>query len=588
MLKSNDQIGPYTLIRQLGHGGFGVVWLAERRSKFATTQVAVKIAIDTEPDLDEIAQESRLWAQISAHPNILPIIEADMYDGYVLIVSEYAPDGSLEHWIKRRSGTQIPLEMIIKMISGILSGLTHLHNSKIIHRDLKPANILLTHEVPRLADFGLARLLRSSGRTGNIAGTPAYMSPEAFDGERSEQTDIWSVGVILYQLLTGTMPFPQIEWGKLLRAIIANEPTPLPETIPPTIHAIVNCALNKKLEERYKTALEMYAALQTALACEISPLALKTTTYQVFNPALTMITPHTLTKIEEPFKKTAKISEHVCEYSAILLNERAELEKRYIRQAHYYIEGIDNVNFEMIAIPGGTFLLGSSENELERNFDESPQQEISIPSFYLSKYAVTQAQWQAVSALPVIKHKLNSTPSYFTGENLPVEQVSWEEAVEFCARLAAKTGKSYQLPSETQWEYACRGNIIAPFSFGATITPDIVNYNGNNSYAKVLPGVFRRRTIEVGSLQIANPFGIYDMHGNIWEWCQDIYHSSYKNCPTDGSAWEDLADMPITWRVVRGGAWNSPAKQCRAAARHKLLPDIRSHHVGFRIICLIS
>src|SRR5437773_8099995 len=155
MPRVNDQIGPYTLIRQLGRGQYGIVWLAERRSPFATIEVAMKLALDGDPNLDAIARESRLWAQVSKHINILPIIEADIYNGQVVIVSEYAPDGSLEEWINRHGDSAPSIEKAVSMVSGILSGLEFLHSKKIIHRDLKPDNILLQGEVPRLADFGL-------------------------------------------------------------------------------------------------------------------------------------------------------------------------------------------------------------------------------------------------------------------------------------------------------------------------------------------------------------------------------------------------------------------------------------------------
>ncbi|HEY0427059.1 MAG TPA: serine/threonine-protein kinase [Pyrinomonadaceae bacterium] len=262
MFREDSQIGIYTLIRKLGRGGFGEVWLAERRAKFVTTKVAVKLPHDEQIDHEAIKQEATLWEQASGHPNILPIIDADEYDGQVVIVSEYAPDGSLEEWLKRhgRMSSEKAVETTVK----ILDGLEFLHSRNIIHRDLKPANILLQGDTPRLADFGISRALRTtaSSQSTNVSGTFAYMPPEGFDGKRSIQTDIWSVGVNLYQFLTGNLPYPQKEPSALIAAIMMREFEPLPSNIPQSLKNVVARALAKQPENRYKTAREMRDDLQ--------------------------------------------------------------------------------------------------------------------------------------------------------------------------------------------------------------------------------------------------------------------------------------------------------------------------------------
>jgi serine/threonine protein kinase len=257
MFRENSQIGPYTLVRKLGRGGFGEVWLAERRAKFVTTKVAVKLPLREQIDTDAIKREATLWEQASGHPNVLPIIDAEEYDGQIVIVSEYAPDGSLEQLLKENG----PMDVgpAIYTAIDILAGLEFLHSRQIVHRDLKPANILLQGETPRLSDFGISRALRIgvSSESKNVSGTFAYMAPEAFDGKRTVQTDIWSAGVNLYRLLTGKFPYPQKEPTALIAAIMMQHPEPLPDEIPAEIKRIIGKAIAKNPEERYLSAGEM-------------------------------------------------------------------------------------------------------------------------------------------------------------------------------------------------------------------------------------------------------------------------------------------------------------------------------------------
>ncbi|MFM7326286.1 MAG: formylglycine-generating enzyme family protein, partial [Nodosilinea sp.] len=192
---------------------------------------------------------------------------------------------------------------------------------------------------------------------------------------------------------------------------------------------------------------------------------------------------------------------------------------------------------EMVAIPAGTFLMGSPEDEVDRYDAEGPQHEVRVASFFMAKYPITQAQWRQVAQLERVNRDLDPDPAYFKGDNRPVEQVSWHEATEFCARLSRLSGREYRLPSEAEWEYACRAGTPTPFHFGETITTDLANYNGNNTYNQGPKGIYREETTEVGSFA-PNPFGLYDMHGNVWEWCQDHWHDNYaEDPPRDGSAW---------------------------------------------------
>jgi serine/threonine protein kinase len=265
MIREGDQIGPYTLVSKVGSGAFGTVWLADRVTPIATTRVALKVPSRDDVDLEAIKHEATTWVQASGHPNVVPIIEANVYDGQIIIASEYIAEGSLESWLEETGGKAPTVEEAVQMTLGILAGLEHLHNRQIIHRDLKPANLLIQGQTPRLADFGISRVLRTTSQTAMAAGTPSYMAPEAFDGKRTEQTDLWSVGVMLYQMLAGRLPFPQMEMTSLIGAICSRAPEPLPDYVPNSLQAFVAKALSKDPTYRFKTAADMRAALRKAM-----------------------------------------------------------------------------------------------------------------------------------------------------------------------------------------------------------------------------------------------------------------------------------------------------------------------------------
>ncbi|NER91005.1 formylglycine-generating enzyme family protein [Moorena sp. SIO3A2] len=265
---------------------------------------------------------------------------------------------------------------------------------------------------------------------------------------------------------------------------------------------------------------------------------------------------------------------------------------RHQQQAYGFTEDLGNgVELEMVAIPEGSFMMGSPETEQGHREEESPQHQVTVKSFLMGKYPVTQAQWQAVAALPQVNTELKPNPSYFKGENRPVERVSWYDAVEFCERLSQYTKRQYRLPSEAEWEYACRAGTTTPFHFGETITTDLANYHGNYTYGSGSKGKYAQETTPVGSFGVANEFGLYDMHGNVWEWCADHWHSNYEGAPTDGSAWEDESkndnDNDNNWRLLRGGCWGNVPGSCRSGSRFIYVPALW-HNVytfGFRVVC---
>jgi formylglycine-generating enzyme required for sulfatase activity len=276
----------------------------------------------------------------------------------------------------------------------------------------------------------------------------------------------------------------------------------------------------------------------------------------------------------------------------------------------------------LVEIPAGSFLMGSPPEEPERSENEGPQHEVKLESFFISQTPITQAQWREVAGwqpLPAERWRqdLNPDPSHFQNrqglaegkvhlfeaeantDNRPVENVSWLDAIEFCNRLSQRTGRTYTLPSEAQWEYACRAGSITPFHFGATITPELANYDGNFTYADGPKGVYREQTTPVGMLP-ANAWGLHDMHGNVYEWCLDHWHHGYEGAPADGSAWLSSTDQQqqstpkavevgtddSESRLLRGGSWFDDPLYCRSAFRFRLRPGYAYLYVGFRVVCL--
>ncbi|MBD2115202.1 MULTISPECIES: formylglycine-generating enzyme family protein [Cyanophyceae] len=266
------------------------------------------------------------------------------------------------------------------------------------------------------------------------------------------------------------------------------------------------------------------------------------------------------------------------------------LNKRQGRNRCYDEVLADRVlSLRIMQIPAGTFLMGSPGDELERRNNEGPQHEVILSQFFMGKYPITQAQWRAVAALPHVERELKFDPSRFKGDPRPVEQVSWYDAVEFCNRLTILTNRQYRLPTEAEWEYACRAGTTTPFHFGKTITTELANYRGTDneeykwsgSYGDGSKGDYREETTSVNQFEGANAFGLCDMHGNVLEWCQDYWHDSYKGAPIDGSAW--LTESAS--RILRGGSWSSYPGYCRSAFRTYDEPDVRSNYIGFRIVC---
>lgn len=299
-------------------------------------------------------------------------------------------------------------------------------------------------------------------------------------------------------------------------------------------------------------------------------------------------------------------------FETVEVNAKGEIIERRQGSAEVASEDLgDGVTLEMVYIPGGIFIMGAPEEERGSEDYERPQREVTVQPFWMGKYTITQEQWRQVANLPKLQRDLNPDLSfYFPGNDRPVENISWYDVVEFCARLSVATGTNYYLPSEAQWEYACRGGTTTPFHFGETITTEIANYDGEGSfvgeeptYADEPKGDWREETTPVGSFP-PNSFGLYDMHGNVWEWCADPWHDNYEKAPMDGRVWDrDNSDNRYqnyqnflssllndeSGRVFRGGSWLDNPKFCRSSDRNGINnPGTRSSLIGFRVACSAS
>ncbi len=281
--------------------------------------------------------------------------------------------------------------------------------------------------------------------------------------------------------------------------------------------------------------------------------------------------------------------------------------------AMVFTENLGSANgLDMVAIPGGSFTMGSPDSEPERQPNEGPQHHVTLAPFFVGSAPITQAQWLAVvMAHPAkLQYDLNPSPSFFRGIDLPVESITWYQAAEYCRRLSAITGRDYRLPSEAQWEYCCRAGSTDPFNVGPTVTTDLANYCGtggavcgdsdghsiasayyagvkyeSGAYGQGPAGIFRGTTTRAGTFP-PNRFGVYDMHGNVWELCLDMTTSSYDQVPRDGSAY--LADPAESNRILRGGSWSHNPAICRSAFRNLIEPDNPGWQgrIGMRVVCV--
>jgi formylglycine-generating enzyme required for sulfatase activity/predicted Ser/Thr protein kinase len=590
--------GRYRIVSVLGRGGMGMVYRA--RDANLDCDVAVKQAFfDDEHLRKAFEREAKLLRKLT-HPNLPKVTDLFTVGTVQYLVMDFIAGKDL-HQLLGESGGKIPLATALEWIDQALDALEYLHGQEppVIHRDIKPANLKVTEKGKLyVLDFGLAKGFHTQASRmsapGSLQGyTPGYAPIEQMQNAGTDaRSDLYAVGATLYHLLTGTPPPDAMVRSMNL---LGRQPDPLRPAhevnpqVPRPISAALERATAMYCDGRPATAAEMRRELREAVATHQRQVKTKPAPPPV--APVVAPTPRAKSGMSAPAALATAVACLLFGGAGVAVYQNAVTPKneRPVASSNPANEkpapsatpptgsapkAIKNaIGMEFVLVPAGKFQMGSPKTEAKRSSDEGPQHEVTIGApFYLGKYEVTQGEWAAV---------MGNNPSYFKGDDrLPVENVSWNDCQEFITRLnARKDGYVYRLPSEAEWEYACRAGTTTPFSFGKTLTTVQANYNGNYPYGDGPQGEYRNKTTRVGSFP-ANAWGLCDMHGNVWEWCQDGWHENYDGAPTDGSAWEVGSD---NLRVVRGGSWGDLAFNCRAANRDRFAPDGRSFSVGVRL-----
>ncbi|AFY47326.1 hypothetical protein Nos7524_1448 [Nostoc sp. PCC 7524] len=633
----------YKVVKILGSGGFGDTYLAQDIDLPRQPKCVVKhLKPNPDPKVLEIVRrlfdsEAQVLYRLGNDSDQIPRLFAHFEEqGEFYLVQEFIDGQDLSYEII--PGEKLTEIAVIKLLQEILEVLAVVHKQNIIHRDIKPQNLMRRRQDGKivLIDFGAVKevetmTVNSQGQTSlSVAiGSLGYMPSEQAAGRPKLSSDVYAVGMLGIQALTGRQPH-ELPKDPTNDEVIWQSWANVSEKLADVLDKMVSYYFR----DRYPSAVEALAALKSLQPQQpqVTPTILmpqpQTPRQQVqptiptpqpppqqqVQPTIPIppppTPPSTPTKIITPSWSRRKVIQTVgfagaglglaiiiprisqsnsvpinpspippsslqtFRFETVIVNARGNITNRQNQTARYFAEDLGNgVTLEMVQIPGGTFTMGSPENEAQRQSDEGLQREVRVPGFFMGRYEITQEQYQAI---------MGTNPSNFKGEKRPVETVSWDNAVEFCEKLSQKTGKTYRLPSEAEWEYACRAGTTTPFYFGETITPDLVNYNGEISYGSAPKGEYRRQTTNVGIFP-PNSFGLYDMCGNIWEWCQDVYNDSYQGAPTDGSAWLRGSNNNI--RVLRGGSWYNYPDTCRSASRSLNNRNVDFNSIGIRVVC---
>ncbi len=580
----------YRALRILGKGGFGRTFLAVDQSKPANNFCVIKQFlpdIKSKKGLQKAAElfkrEAMRLNELGKHNQIPELLGFFNQESRQYLIQEFIDGEDLSKELQRKG--VFNEQQIRELLNDMLAVLQFVHAKHVIHRDIKPENIIRRKQDGKLVlvDFGAAKEAEGvdPSVTGTIIGSAAYIAPEQAVGKPQFASDLYSLGTTCLHLLTNIEPtelFDVAEGEWIWREYLEDN------DINYELSRVLDKLVEGATKRRFQTVEEV---LQSLSGRGVAPSIRKTTSIRKTKGSAV----HRHSRVDNrqrsakvATKKTSardldlKIAEYIFltlkQNDSVIINKKSPLKTSKHKGKAKYIT-IDlgkGITMDLMGIPGGKYLMGSPENEPERANDEGPQHSVSIRPFLMGKYPVTQAQWKAI---------MKNNPSRFTeDEENPVERVSWFDCINFCVRLSEKLGREFRLPTEAEWEYACRAKTTTPFFCGETITTELANYNGEYTYGIEKEGEYRHKTTKVGSFS-PNRFGLYDLHGNVAEWCEDTWHDNYQEAPSNGDSWVE-EDNSVE-RVLRGGSWLHLPGSCRSSQRLSSTENSKSDAFGFRI-----
>ncbi len=568
----------YRLKQLLGEGNHGAVFLAD---DIVGDQVMRSVAIKIFSHGNDLREQTinELQTAISLkHPGLLESFSPEQ--GWLKgieclgLVMELAQ----ESLAKRLQRGNLPLEEVKAMVKNLAGALHYLHERGIVHQDLKPANIMQVDGRWKLTDFGTARLLKNSNSTNTVishqVGTLAYAPPESYRGKISLACDLWSLGIVIVETLTGKHPFASNTTQEMMQRVTIEDFEPNLDTPTPFATIIRGC-LVKEYKKRWTAAQVLTALDPTADMGRVTVILPLSPSFHKIIPTEAQHQEYVSIPISNVQIENTEKFNHLPPSPSLPLSPSTSLSL-----SNYQEQLPGDAKLDMILITGGYFSMGTSTEDIElvlrletwfKRWDvekwlrpEMPQHRVYVPTFAISKTPITQEQWQAV---------METNPSQFSNPLRPVENISWWDAVEFCDRLEKLTGKAYRLPTEAEWEYACRAGTQTLYSFGNR-KQLLLNHAWYTWNAK-------NKTQPVGQKK-PNAWGLHDMHGLVWEWCADTWHENYSGAIADGGAW--ISGGYPNKHVVRGGSWYSLADDCRCAYRFCFDANFRYPSIGLRVI----
>ena len=577
-------INGYTLQRLLGAGGMAEVWLAENKIH---KRAAVKILnIDLSHNaqiVERFRNEAEIMVKLN-HPNIRQVYDYDDLDGRPCIIMEYLEGDDLKAMMKR--GHRFTDAELQKYWDQLVDALNYTHAQGIVHRDIKPSNIFIDgYGNVKLMDFGIAKNNEggSGTQTGSTLGTRIYMSPEQVkDPKRVDyRTDHYSLAVTFVHLLTGKAPYDSTTTSDFeIQLSIVTKPLDL-STVQESWQAFLGPYLEKEPGKRPE--LRPFEKVKVVSVPEPAPVVDQddATVWESNYPRkaapISEVTPTLVTSDETPVKKREEVmpkEEKFSNSEAVQEQESEELISLPIT--------VNGVSFEMVKVIGGSYVMGASKGgffksadsvrnyDADANEDEKPVHNVTLDNFFIAKTQVTQALWRAVMEVgPDCNGEWEAR--YGLGDEYPAYRVSWSDIQDFLEKLNQLTDKQFRLPTEAEWEYAARGGKKG----------DGNKYSGGYDLSTVawFTGNSDGHTHPVGQ-KAPNPLGLYDMSGNVWEWCNDWYG-------TYGRILQINPQGPFSGssRVLRGGSWRDNANYCRVSSRSWFSPNGKYNGYGFRIVC---